>query len=356
MKSPLLVLIYTVDCPLRCDFCWCPGDGYKPTKIRKEDAIRYIREAAGLGVVKKAVFTGGEPFLFHEELVEVLEACKGLMPVRIVTSCFWAKTKELALERLRPLVGRGLIELSCSTDPTHQAFVPASFVENAVKAGLELGLTCEIVSVFWDTASRTEDIMKGFRHPRLHFFQHLAVPMGRGRQRGITWQDYNIPRPSQMGGCNLGGCDFFTFTEFNITYSNSQMGGCNLGGCDLNIYPDGEVYPCCAGELNFLGRLSFGNTKKDSLKTILERIQKDAYVQLVFNRGFDAIYGLARWKFPHMLPLLPNDNDLASVCQLCVRIHGDGNLMKALGPLLDYGKKLIEIEQRLEGCKKERNN
>jgi MoaA/NifB/PqqE/SkfB family radical SAM enzyme len=331
MKSPLLVLIYTVDCPLRCDFCWCSGNGYKPVKIRKEDAIRYIKEAAGLGVVKRVAFTGGEPFLYHAELVEVLDACKGLMPARIVTSCYWAETREKALEKLRPLVERGLDELSCSTDPTHQAFVPAAFVKNAVEIGLELGLVCEVVSVSWDTTSEIEDFMNGFRHPRLRFSQHLAVPMGRGRRRKVTWRDYNIPRPSQMGGCNLGGRD-------------------------INIYPDGEVYPCCAGELNFLGRLSFGNTKKDSLKTILERIQADAYVQLVFNRGFNAIYGLARWKFPHLLPLLPKDDNLASVCQLCVRIHRDGDLMKALTPLLDYGKKLVEVEHRLEGHKKGDNN
>ena len=169
MKSPLLVLIYTVECPLRCDFCWCPGNGYKPVKIRKEDAIRYIKEAASLGVVKRVSFTGGEPFLYHEELVEVLEACKGLMSARIVTSCYWAETREKALEKLRPLVERGLDELSCSTDPTHQAFVPAAFVKNAVEVGLELGLVCEVVSVSWDTTSEIEDFMDGFRHPRLRF-------------------------------------------------------------------------------------------------------------------------------------------------------------------------------------------
>jgi MoaA/NifB/PqqE/SkfB family radical SAM enzyme len=331
VKSPLLVLIYTVDCPLRCDFCWCPGERYEPPKIRKEDAIQYIKEAADLGVVKKVVFTGGEPFLFYEELVEVLGACEGLMPVRIVTSCYWAETKELAREKLKPLVEKGLVEISCSTDPSHQVFVPAAFVENAIEAGLALGITCEVVSVFWDTTSKIEETVRVFQHPRLRFFRHLAVLMGRGRQREVTWRDYDLQRPSQMGGCNPGGCD-------------------------LNIYPDGEVYPCCAGELNLLGRLSFGNVKKDSLETILGRMQADAYVQLVFNRGFDAIYGLARWKFPHLVPLLPDDNDLASICQLCVRIHGDSALMEALKPLLDYGKKLVEAEQRLEGRKKEDNN
>lgn len=306
----ILVFVYGMACPLRCDFCCHPVEEYGPVKMGKEEVIDWIYQASEIPSFGLVVFTGGEPFVYYREILEVLKATRALnFRVRIVTAGHWARSVEVAKEKLLPLQENGLTELSVSTDPSHQAFVPAEYAENALKAALELGVTAEVAGVFWDPDSKVEDYV---RIPQgTYITRHLAIPIGRGKNRKVTPEDYRLG-PERFRGCGR-------YRAFDVT-----------------IYPDGEVYPCCSGGFNIQAKLSFGNARKEPLRDIVGRIHQDLYTRLVMETGFITLYELARFKFPDLLAQLPEMSSYLSPCQLCVRIHSDPSLMQLLEPVMRY--------------------
>lgn len=316
-----LVLVYGMACPLKCDFCCHPVEEYKAIKMKPEEAIGWIRQAARIPSFQLVVFTGGEPFVYYRDLLRILDATFDTgLPFRIVTAAPFARSVEEAKAKLLPLKERGLRELSVSTDPSHQVFVPASFAENAVRAAVELGLAAELAGVFWDPLTKVEDVVRvpeGVRTVR-----HLAVPIGRGKERQVTPEAYKLDL-GRFRGCGR-----------SRTY-------------DLTIYPDGEVYPCCSGGFNIQAKLSFGNARREPLEVIVERIHADRYVSLVFEQGFWLLYELCRFKCPDLFQKLPDWSPYVSPCQLCARIHSDQGLMEALAPLLQYADRLAKAIEAL---------
>ena len=319
-----LVLVYGMACPLKCDFCCHPVEEYGPVKMKKGEAIAWIRQASTLASFRLVVFTGGEPFVYYRELLEILEATAPCgLPVRIVTAAQWARSVEEAKAKLGPLRDRGLAELSVSTDPSHQMFVPAAFAEHAVRAAVELGIACELAGVFWDPDTEAEEVVRV--PPEVRTTRGLAVPTGRGRARKISAEEYRL------------GSDRFR--------------GCGAPGAyDITVYPDGEVYPCCSGGFNKQAELSGGNLKREPLQAIVERIHGDGYLRYVMEAGFLPLYELARFKFPEVFRALPDWAPFVSICQLCAAVHSNRQLMEALEPVLQYAERVrtavAEVEER----------
>jgi hypothetical protein len=310
-----LVLVYGMACPLKCDFCCHPVEEYGPVKMTVDEAIDWIGQAAHVASVKRVVFTGGEPFLYYRDLLAILEATQHVgLPVRIVTAAHWATDVEKAMALLRPLKERGLAELSVSTDPSHQAFVPRAYAEYAIQAAQKLGLICEIAAVFWHPGQNLNAVVT--IPDGVGQVVHLAVPIGRGKHRAVSPAEYGI-EPSRFGACGRP-------RQFDVT-----------------IYPDGNVYPCCSGGFNIQAKLSFGNLGQEPLSVIIDRIHHDRYVRVLFSLGLTPIYELARQKFPELLAELPDPSPYVSICQLCARIHSDTGVLAKLDPLLNYATKLL---------------
>jgi organic radical activating enzyme len=74
----------------------------------------------------KIHFTGGEPFLYWDRLVEILQEGKrqNLGKVDLIeTNGFWADSTEIIKKRLKTLDELGMHRLKISTDPFHQEYV-----------------------------------------------------------------------------------------------------------------------------------------------------------------------------------------------------------------------------------------
>jgi MoaA/NifB/PqqE/SkfB family radical SAM enzyme len=267
------------------------------------------------------VFTGGEPFLYADELREILEATRDTgLPFRIVTAAHWAKDSDTAHRLLSPLVAAGLDELSLSTDPSHQQFVPARFVETALEVALDLGLRCEVAGVFWRPGLRLQHMIRLPANRPVGIVERLVVPTGRAAQARITPETYGLQHAQRFGPCQ------------------------DPGQYDVTIYPDGHVYPCCSGGFNQRARLSYGTIGQDSLATILSRMHTDRYLHVVMHEGgLELLYQLAAWKWSQVVPLLPDRTSLVSVCQLCERIHGNPELLDAVAPVVAYAHRLVTV-------------
>jgi hypothetical protein len=236
-----------------------------------------------------------------------------------VTSAYWAPTLEVARDVLRPLHERGLVELSISTDPTHQEFVPAAYAENAARAALELGIVAEFAGVFWTTEERIEDTVDV--PPQALTTWGLVAPVGRASKHDITASRYGFTGQDRFLGCNARCRD------------------------EITVYPDGQVYPCCSGGFNVRAGLSFGNLRTSALADVVAAIRIDRYTRLVREVGLMPVYAVAELKFPEIHARLPDYEELTGPCELCALIHADRQLVRDLEPVLEYVERVVELHE-----------
>ena len=137
----VLVLNYTMQCPLACDFCCYSCGPHRTETMDKQLAVDLIGQAADLEVFGAVAFTGGEPFTFYDELVELSEVLsKRGLQMHVITACGWATGESDPAERLRPLVANGLTRLAVSHDPSHERWVTRDQVRSVVSSAVGLGL------------------------------------------------------------------------------------------------------------------------------------------------------------------------------------------------------------------------
>jgi len=125
-------LLLTYKCNCACEFCYynCGPDkgGLMPVDIAI-NAWRSLEKLAGERA--KVHLTGGEPFLYWERLVGILDQAKkeGLGKCDLVeTNGFWATSEKIIVERLKTLKTLGVRRFKVSTDPFHQEYVDIEVV------------------------------------------------------------------------------------------------------------------------------------------------------------------------------------------------------------------------------------
>ena len=130
------IIVYSMRCTQRCEFCCHAVEEYGTQPLSRDLVVDLLRQAKEIRSFTLAGFTGGEPFLYHDDLCWILERVQPLpFELRIVTAAHWASSRAESLRLLTPLVELGLTQLSVSTDPSHRKFVPVAHAENALSLG-----------------------------------------------------------------------------------------------------------------------------------------------------------------------------------------------------------------------------
>ncbi len=188
-----IIFNLTYDCSLRCPHCfYYPQAGSRGwlTTQRVREIIESMRDTAS---VKELHFTGGEPFLDFELLLEMVSLAKELGARRITcsTNCYWATDLDAARQRLSRLKQAGLTWFLISADAFHQDEVPLENVRIAAQVRVELGLQGN------DNLSVVAMIDPDYQHPfntrtreivdQIHGWGHGAslhnsMPYGRGHE------------------------------------------------------------------------------------------------------------------------------------------------------------------------------
>jgi hypothetical protein len=124
-RSAGLMLSYK--CNAACEFCYYHCSPRKGGLLPVETCLAAWRSLRILaGDEAKIHLTGGEPFLYWDHLVEILQEGKrqNLGPIDLVeTNGFWATDDRLIADRLDVLVGLGVQRLKISIDPFHQEYI-----------------------------------------------------------------------------------------------------------------------------------------------------------------------------------------------------------------------------------------
>lgn len=264
--------------------------------------IKAIKEAYDVASIRVVVFTGGEPTLFLDQVVEGVKLASELgFSTRLVTNGWWATTYEKAYEILSRLKSAGLKELNISYDRFHDPWL-AKFggftnVVNAVRAARELGIVALIgVLKLADERQPTRELIK----KRLEEF---------GLEEVMVIEDFpaRIGRASQLPG--------------ELIPRNDELlnMGCNEAGARLTILPNGDAMYCCGhpiarSEARWFFKV--GNISQDSLVDIVKRIRRNALVLALRYAGPLAILR------EHGIEL---DEDFKTPCEVCYHVATRGH-------------------------------
>ncbi|MFO8060949.1 MAG: radical SAM protein, partial [Bacillota bacterium] len=113
-----LHLLITYQCTSECPHCFVWGGPVGPT-MTAQQISEYIEEAIAAGV-EKIAFEGGEPFLYHPNLVHGVRTAQSAgLQVTVVTNGFWALSADDARRWLAPMTELGPLGMAISTDEYH---------------------------------------------------------------------------------------------------------------------------------------------------------------------------------------------------------------------------------------------
>jgi MoaA/NifB/PqqE/SkfB family radical SAM enzyme len=146
-------LMLTYQCNAACEFCYYHCGPQKGGLMPVETCLAAWRSLKVLaGAEARIHLTGGEPFLYWDRLVEILQEGQrqNLGPVDLVeTNGFWATEDRLIADRLDTLAALGVQRLKISVDPFHQEYVDIGPVRRLAAAAKET-LGPDRVLVRWE--------------------------------------------------------------------------------------------------------------------------------------------------------------------------------------------------------------
>jgi len=261
-------LLLTYKCNCACTFCYysCSPDrgGLMPVDMAL-DAWQSLIDLAGSSA--KVHLTGGEPFLYWDRLLEILEAAqtRGLGRIDMVeTNGFWAENDRIVLDRLRVLDRLGLNRLKISCDPFHQEFVDINTVGRLVSLADKF-LGPERVLVRWRDYLEESPSVQGLSPAQKAdcFRSSLETHPCRykGRAAEALAQDQAGQTPDDLAQCPCAKAF--------------------LGAKGVHIDPYGNVFSgTCSG-------IIVGNIKEKPLAEIWHSFdpQRDALFETLFKDG-----------------------------------------------------------------------
>jgi hypothetical protein len=283
----------TYQCNLSCPHCCVPIEW--PERLDIGVALRFLEEAWDWGITYLG-FSGGEPFLYPEFLIQVSQraAALGFRFDKIMTNGVWFADQthlEKVLGELAAAGYRG--KLGLSVDKFH-----GRHLEQLVlfcRTARRIFARDNILSLSY--ASRRPD-------QGLTPIQHLAQALGGALHWSRVLERYLLVTPDLTLTVNWNHlAPVERAADFGPDWDGVWFveDYCEGPGQALVVTPRGDVKPCC-GFASDLDQLTIGNIYKDRLKDIVRRARRHPYVGTVFRRGLSAIRDDILARDPQALP------------------------------------------------------
>jgi len=355
-------LLLTYKCNAACEFCYYNCSPQKGGLMPVETCIAAWRSLQTLaGDQAKIHLTGGEPFLYWDHLVQILQEGRkqNLGPVDMVeTNGFWAKDDHLVADRLHTLIELGVQRLKISVDPFHQEYVDIEPVRRLAHRAREM-FGPDRVLVRWERYLRGEGVpplrVVGVS-PAMRGQDALATEkQGQGslatRKGGTpspwdqmyvqTYHDYPFRFTGRAAGrlaqLIIDDGLWMIEKEGSDSTSNHQSSIINhpclsgfLGAKGVHIDPYGNVFSgTCSG-------IILGNINERCLEEIWKRFHpgQNAFIQTLCEKGPHGLLEQAESLGYKELPAY------ASKCHLCTHLRrflfGNGLMQPTVGPAECY--------------------
>ncbi len=270
----------TYQCNLACPHCSVPIEWRD--RLPVPVALRFLEECRELGV-EWLGFTGGEPFVYPEFVIDVARrgAALGFRFDKIVTNGAWQSGRAHAETVLAGLLDAGFTgTLGVSVDRFHP--VGTAPVAEFCRAAAAVFRRDDVLALSYASPSRHEGLEK---------LRLLAKELGGafewsellGRYLLVTddlsmTASWNHLAPVERAEDLASAWDGRWFEE----------DWCEGPGQAFIVNPRGEVKPCC-GFASDLDQLTIGNVREHSARELARRGRAHPYVGKVFREGLVAI-------------------------------------------------------------------
>jgi len=293
-------LLVTDWCPARCRHCYVCSGPERSAWMSVHDATAHLAALARLGVPADGVHIGGgEPFGDFDRLLAIVRSASdaGLDGIGYVETCgFWATSEVVVRGRLRALAEAGMRQVSISTDPYHQEFVPPDRVRRLYEVA---------------RAVLGPDGVRVRRWTWLHAPQDTSAMAEHDRRR--LFADFLRRYPERMTG---RAATHLTPLLERIPARELPEKGCRLPLLEsrhVHVLPAGEVYPgTCAGLV--LGRVTSGIPLDHLVRSW--RLADSPRVARLVSGGPSALLAEAR-----RYGFTPDPAGYADPCHLCWMIR-----------------------------------
>lgn len=244
IKPNSLTIITTYSCTSACKNCCFSCSPKRKERLSISDIKKIISETTNsFPSIKLVVFTGGEPFLLQDELLDAISYVSRLgKRSRIVSNAYWAYSYKQAYFILNELKRRGLNEINFSTGDEHQEFVPYENIVYACRAALDLSFPVAVniesnenKKFKMETLSNDTRLLKYKYHPSFFISNGL-------------WIAYDKEENKQSEIC-----------EKTITpHKNKEEIGCETIFNNIAVSPKKQLFSCCGFYAPHTPLLQFG--------------------------------------------------------------------------------------------------
>lgn len=282
----------TYTCPLACAHCCFSSNPQNRDRLHI-DHIKATIDQIPQGISLIA-FTGGEPFLLGENLIDLVQraASRGAI-TRVVTSAYWAKTRKAADRWLQSLSRAGLNELSISWDDFHEEFVDFSNIKNAWSSAKSFGITVGIGTV---QAARSKWNIERIR-----------------RELGAAEDEPLIQSEMPL---NLTGRAAEKLQDAGLRYHRS-LGPCPFVLTGPTLSAKNKLLACC-GVIPETDHLILDeNFHAENLRDAIQKGMQNALLNWIFLRG---PYHVMEWIGNRWKVAIPPKSEVGGNCEACARL------------------------------------
>jgi hypothetical protein len=266
-----------------------------------------LGELAAGGIVKAVHVSGGEPFLFQDDLRFLGLAIAGRqLAFGINTNAFWATSLTAARAVVDDITG--LTQLFLSTDVYHEEFIPIARVVNAAKAGVLSGLHVYI-GICTPRGEEAEIVRRVRQQLGAEYLEKVYV--------GAT--------PVETGGRASGLIE----ARWRRRSSAVPLGACRLIKRPV-VMPNGDVLACCnttAHSRCGSSPLVLGSVECERLSDILARGRRNKILEVIGTFGPAALAAVLPREAFNMLSGEYLEDD---VCGLCVDMMSNSRIVSVL--------------------------
>lgn len=233
----------TTACDLACKHCYVNSSKFRSERMSLEDMRRVVDELLDSGV-KNIIFTGGQPTLVGEDLIDIIRYAKERSiakgcgaRVHITTNSGFGKNDETAEAWIRKFKDAGLDQIRLSCDKWHREFYPKRMERTIIKVARRHRLPVKIMNV----VPPTSDVKNNAESEARKTF--ALRPGGRAGKQEYTSGWDNIPK-CRITKCRDGGEEISLFIEPNR----------DVHLCNVDIRPEmslGKILDHKLGEIIF---------------------------------------------------------------------------------------------------------
>jgi len=287
--SQRILLMYTDKCTSQCEHCSAMSHPTNNKKMSVDEAKVYLQTAVSKGF-KWVLWTGGEVFIYYEEIVELTQYGQSLgLIFSVDTNAFWASSEEKALQMLLPLKKYGVVHMDVSSDAFHSKYVDVQNVISAVRAALKVGISTRATFTYSGDSQIDDVLLNTLKKAEIPFSTSCLARVGLAKNLPLVVFG-NIDM-SQVGDCGeLGPL---------VLPDGSVIGCCNpsvapkspifIGGPDLDFFQKIDLFfqaPC----IKYISQ--FG------MKDIYQTVQNSPYASILAG-GFSHPCELCETVFGH---------------------------------------------------------